>query len=100
MSFSPLTVITVTRNRPVSLQKCLARTRSVLPQEVRIIVFDDASSEPARSRSIVEASPNTIYLRSETLVGPGAGRNACLRAATTPFCLSLDDDCCLDAAPH
>ena len=99
MPFSPLTVITVTRNRPISLQKCLARTRSVLPQEVRIIVFDDASSEPARYRSIVEAHPNTTYLQSETPVGPGAGRNACLRAATTAFCLSLDDDCYLNAGP-
>ena len=47
----------------------------------------------------MEAHPNTTCLRSETLVGPGEGRNRCLRAATTPFCLALDDDCHLDAAP-
>jgi GT2 family glycosyltransferase len=33
------------------------------------------------------------------VVGPTGGRNTCLRAATTPFCLSLDDDCYLDRVP-
>jgi GT2 family glycosyltransferase len=89
----------VTRNRPVSLEKCLARTRSILPQEIKILVFDDASTENLRIRAIVEAQLNTVYLSSPTLVGPGEGRNRCLRQAVTPFCLSLDDDCYLDAMP-
>ena len=89
----------VTRNRPVSLEKCLARTRLVLPEEIQIIVFDDASREGGRVQAIVAAHRNTVYLRSATLVGPGEGRNRCLRHATTPFCLSLDDDCYLDPAP-
>ena len=89
----------VTRNRPVSLQKCLARTCSVLPREIQIVVFDDASTEGLRVRAIVEAHPNTVYLSSPTLVGPGEGRNRCLRHAIAPFCLSLDDDCYLDSVP-
>jgi GT2 family glycosyltransferase len=93
------TVITTTRNRPVSLQKCLGRTRAVLPPEVRIIVFDDGSTNADQVRSIVEMHPNTTCLRSEGLVGPGEGRNRCLREARTPFCLSLDDDCHLHAVP-
>ena len=99
MNSDQITVIMTTRNRPVSLEKCLARTRSVLPKEIRIIVFDDASSEGLRVRAIVESHSNTVYLNSPTLVGPGEGRNRCLRQATTPFCLSLDDDCYLDAIP-
>jgi GT2 family glycosyltransferase len=94
-----ITVIMVTRNRPVSLQKCLARTRSILPKEIQILVFDDASTESLRVRAIVEAHSNTVYLSSPTMVGPGEGRNRCLRHAVTPFCLSLDDDCYLDSIP-
>jgi len=75
------------------------RTRSILPQEIRILVFDDASTEGLRVRAIVEAHPKTVYLSSPTLVGPGEGRNRCLRHAVTPFCLSLDDDCYLDSIP-
>ncbi len=99
MNPQQISIIMVTRNRPVSLENCLARTRAVLSPEIRFIVFDDASTDPARVRAIVEAHPNTTCLRSETMVGPGEGRNRCVRAATTPFCLSLDDDCYLEAVP-
>jgi GT2 family glycosyltransferase len=94
-----VSIIMVTRNRPISLGKCLGRTRTVLPTEIRIIVFDDASSDAARVKAIVESCPNTLYLRSETCVGPGEGRNRCLRVAMTPFCFSMDDDCFLDSVP-
>jgi GT2 family glycosyltransferase len=94
-----VSIIMVTRNRPVSLEQCLARTRAVLPPDVRIIVYDDASTEMGRVRAIIESHHNTSYLRSETLVGPGEGRNQCLWSVSTPFCLSLDDDCYLDSIP-
>ena len=99
MNADQITIIMVTRNRPASLEKCLARTRSVLPKEIQIVVFDDASIEGLRVRAIVEAHTNTVYLSSPTLVGPGEGRNRCLRHAVAPFCLSLDDDCYLDSIP-
>jgi GT2 family glycosyltransferase len=92
-----VTVIMVTRNRPDSLRKCLGQIRKVLHGATRIIVFDDASSESAVIRGIVESHGNTTYLRSEQVVGPGEGRNRCMREAETPFCLSLDDDCFLSA---
>jgi GT2 family glycosyltransferase len=94
-----ITVIMTTRNRPVSLEKCLARTRAVLPPEIRIIVFDDASTDAGRVKAIIETHPNTTCLRSETLVGPGEGRNRCVQAASTSFCFSMDDDCYLDSVP-
>jgi GT2 family glycosyltransferase len=94
-----VSIIMVTRNRPQSLEHCLARTRAVLPPEIRIIVFDDASTDEARVRGIIESHPNTTCLRSETLVGPGEGRNRCVQAASTPFCFSMDDDCYLDSIP-
>lgn len=92
-------VICVTRNRPESLRKCLGLTRAVLPEAVKIFVFDDASGEASEIRRIVESIGNTIYLRSEQIVGPGEGRNRCLRASETEFCLSIDDDCFLSEAP-
>ena len=94
-----ISIIMVTRNRPISLTQCLARTRAVLPPEIRIIVFDDASTDAERVKAIIEAHPHTIRLRSENWVGPGEGRNRCLRAASTPFCFSMDDDCYLDSIP-
>jgi len=99
MKSNLVTIIMVTRNRPVSLEKCLARTRAVLPPEVRILVFDDASTEAERVRAIIESHPNTLRLRSDTCVGSGEGRNRCVQAASTPFCFSLDDDCYLDSVP-
>lgn len=99
MNADQTSVIMVTRNRPVSLGKCLAQTRAVLPAENRIIVFDDASTEAERIRAIIESQPNTVCIRSENLVGPGEGRNRCIQAATTPFCFSIDDDCYLESLP-
>ncbi len=94
-----ISIIIVTRNRPQSLTDCLARTRKVLPPEIRIIVFDDASTDARRVKDIIEGHPNTLCLRSENWVGPGEGRNRCLLAAKTPFCFSMDDDCYLDSVP-
>jgi hypothetical protein len=94
-----VSLIMVTRNRPVSLEQCLSRTRAVLPPEIRIIVFDDASADADRVRTIVESYPNTTCLRSDSLVGPGEGRNRCVQAASTSFCFCLDDDCYLDSLP-
>jgi GT2 family glycosyltransferase len=94
-----VSIIMVTRNRPQSLEQCLARTRAILAPEVRIIVFDDASTDAAQVMTIIESHPNTLRLRSESLVGPGEGRNRCLRAASTPFCFCMDDDCYLDSVP-
>jgi len=99
MNPNRVSIIMVTRNRPQSLEHCLARTRAVLPPEIRIIVFDDASTDADRVRAIIEAHPNTLCLLSETCVGPGEGRNRCVRAAATPFCFSMDDDCYLDSIP-
>lgn len=94
-----VSIIMVTRNRPVSLEQCLARTRAVLPPDVCIIVFDDASTDAGRVRTIVESFSNTTCLRSETCVGPGEGRNRCVRASSTSFCFCIDDDCYLDSVP-
>jgi len=95
-----VSIIMVTRNRPKSLEYCLAKTRAALPPEIRIMVFDDASTDAVRVRAIIEAHPNTLCLRSETWVGPGEGRNRCVRVASTPFCFSMDDDCYLDSVPE
>src|ERR1035441_6136514 len=94
-----VTIIMVTRNRPVSLEQCLARTRAILPPEIRIIVFDDASTDTERVGAIIESNSSTICLHSASCVGPGEGRNRCLQAASTPFCFCMDDDCYLDSIP-
>lgn len=92
-------IITVTHNRPKSLAACLALTRKVVPDDVNIIVFDDASDRKETIHEIIGQFSNTTYLRSEIRIGPAGGRNRCLTEATTPFCLSLDDDCYLHVIP-
>ncbi|MBN2393608.1 MAG: glycosyltransferase family 2 protein [Anaerolineae bacterium] len=93
--FPGLTIITVTRNRPDGLRRCLTRTRNVFP-DVPIVVYDDASDLPAAVNSAVADLGMVRVLRGTSCLGPAGGRNICIEHANTPFCLSLDDDCYLN----
>jgi len=93
------TIICSTRNRPNVLSTSLKKTRGVIPGYIPIIVFDDASDDPSLLDSSLSGISNISIIYSKTRVGPGAGRNECMRQATTPYCLSLDDDCYLEETP-
>lgn len=93
------TIITSTRNRPVELMRSLSRTRAAVGEEIAIVVFDDASDDNGAVERAVASIPNLQVIRSARQLGPGAGRNACMRAAETEYCLSLDDDCYLSTPP-
>ena len=99
MTTADYTIICSTRNRPESLLQSLLRTRMVLPVEIPILVFDDASDDRNAVVSAIASVPNARILRSEIQVGPGVGRNCCLENSHTEFCLSLDDDCYLGEMP-
>lgn len=88
-----LSIITVTRDRPQVLRDSLARTRKVLPAAAPIIVHDDASQHPEDVQKALSGLDNITLLRSDRSIGPAGGRNRCVAQASTPFCLSLDDDC-------
>jgi mycofactocin glycosyltransferase len=70
----------------------LARLLAALPDELggRIVV-DDGSADPAAIRATAEAAGARV-LRHRSPLGPAAGRNAGLAAATTELVAFLDSD--------
>lgn len=89
---SKMTVIMVTRNRPVKLRHSLSQIRQSPLGKVPVVVHDDASDHPGEIDRVVADFDNVQLIRSRQPVGPGGGRNKCMRQARTTFCLSLDDD--------
>jgi GT2 family glycosyltransferase len=90
-----LTVGVSTRNRPQSLGRCLRSLEALNPLVAQIIVVDDAgdvSLEEATSDLPASVRQKLSIVRQEVALGCIAGRNAIVRAATTPYVLQLDDD--------
>jgi GT2 family glycosyltransferase len=83
-----------TRNRPASLERCLASLRHIAHLSPEVFVFDDRSDVPV-ARSL---SPDSGI---RVLRGTGyiAGRNAIVAAASSDSVLLLDDDAALIGAP-
>ena len=79
-----------TYNRVDDLKRLLS---SALGQEpaIPIIVYDDASSD-GTSEVVREQFPAVELITGQENVGLIAARNICIRAASTPFVLILDDD--------
>ncbi len=87
-----LSVIVCTRDRPAQLATTLANLRASSLGDAPLIVYDDASAGAAAIREVLAIHPGAVLIRGDVPRGPTGGRNACLRAARTPFCLVLDDD--------
>jgi GT2 family glycosyltransferase len=96
MSGRPLTVSVTTRNRAVSVERCVRSLASIRDLVDRAIVLDDASDPPldvARlTRAAHEAGIALEVLRADVHRGTAAGKNTIARAARSPYLLSLDDD--------
>lgn len=85
------TVIIPTRNRRDHLRRALS---SVISQNVplEILVMDDGSEDG--SADMVRAEfPRAHVHREETARGPAFERNKGAQLATTPYLVTLDDDC-------
>lgn len=91
---SGLTVGITTRNRSASLERCLRSLRLLAPLSPHVIIFDDASEVPAGEVLAAAglSDPAVTVIRDDRHRGYIAGRNAIMRAATTPYVLQLDDD--------
>ncbi len=84
-----ITVGIATRDRPQSLDACVASLAIAKSLIAEILIFDDAGNVAVDAR----AAPLPVRVfRSETSVGPTAGRNRLVEEARTPFVLLLDDD--------
>jgi GT2 family glycosyltransferase len=91
---APITVGVTTKNRPVSLDTCLASLRLAADLIDEVIVFDDGSSPPASETAARQPwlTKPVVFLRDEPPPGYVIGRNRLLEAASAPFMLFLDDD--------
>jgi len=95
MDASPprLTVGITTRNRPASLQRCVASLRHLEHLAPEILVFDDASEVPVIET--LAPRPDIRVIRDDRGPGNIVGRNALMAAASGDVVLLLDDDAAL-----
>jgi glycosyltransferase involved in cell wall biosynthesis len=88
-----ISVVVPTRNRPASLRRCLAALDAQTASEpVEIVVVDDGSEDANDVAAIVRETPGARLVR-QSRQGPGAARNAGVRAASGAVVCLTDDDC-------
>ncbi|HEX2343243.1 MAG TPA: glycosyltransferase family 2 protein [Vicinamibacterales bacterium] len=92
MSLRPVSVGITTRNRPESLNACVASLALAADLIEEVVIFDDAS-EPAAAVKIPTALTGRVtILRDASAPGYIVGRNRLIQRAVAPFVLLLDDD--------
>lgn len=97
-SARPLTVGICTRDRHVSLLRCLRSLRYAEDLIDRVVVVDDASAapvEPAIRAAGHDLPAALTVIRADARIWLSAGRNRVAEEARTPFVLYLDDDALL-----
>lgn len=82
-----VTVVVPVRDRGAALTRLLA----LLPEQVPVIVVDDASAQPDEVAGIA-AGAGARLIRCDRNVGPAAARNLGLRATETEFVAFVDSD--------
>jgi GT2 family glycosyltransferase len=91
-----LTVGITTRDRPDALRRCVQSLRHLAHLAPEVIVFDDASRQPAVDQlRDLDPALRLRVVRDDASVGYIAGRNRLVREAAAPFVLLLDDDTAL-----
>ena len=89
MSYSSLTIIIPSCDRPELLQNAIASVKANGGHDVPIIIIDDGDRFPVNT-SLLPAE--TTILKTEGKVGAGSARNLGVQAANTEYVLFLDDD--------
>lgn len=93
-------VIVATRDRVVSLERCLESVRALVPAPIEIVVVDNASAGRDTAdlvRSLEGADPRLRYVREDR---PGLARahNCGLEHVSAPVVAFTDDDVVVDRA--
>ena len=86
-----VSVIIPTYNRGTKIVETLQRLSASVPAPGEIIVHIDAS-DGSLERCIRDLFPNVVIISSAERVGPGGGRDRCLKRCSFPFAVSFDDD--------
>ena len=89
MSYSSLTIIIPSCDRPELLQNAIASVKANGGHDVPIIIIDDGDRFPVNA-SLLPAE--TTIVKTEGKVGAGSARNLGVQAANTEYVLFLDDD--------
>jgi GT2 family glycosyltransferase len=90
--YDMLTVLIPTRNRPDDLRQSLEHAKDCGLNELRHIIYDDASDNVAATIAAAEVVPNSMVLRGQTRIGQAGGRNILLKECKTPYALLMEDD--------
>ncbi len=88
-----LTVVVPVYDDPDGLAVTLDGCAATLPTSVRIIVVDDAGTDPASIVAVSADRPGVESIRRTRNGGPAAARNTGWRAATTPVVAFIDAGC-------
>jgi GT2 family glycosyltransferase len=88
---APVTVGIPTYARGTRVFETLQRILACTPPPAEIIVHVDAS-DGSLEQQIAERFTGVHFLSSVKRIGPGGGRDRCLRAASQPYFASFDDD--------
>jgi GT2 family glycosyltransferase len=86
-----ITVGIPTYSRGDCVMQPIKRVLACRPAPAEVIVHVDVSDCELETR-IQREFPSVIVLSSKHRIGPGGGRDRCLRAATQPYFVSFDDD--------
>jgi GT2 family glycosyltransferase len=91
MNRAPISVGIPTFGRGLRLAETLERVLDCDPGPAEIIVHVDEANGQLE-RELIARFPEIRILSSPNRVGPGGGRNRCIRAAKQPLFASFDDD--------
>jgi GT2 family glycosyltransferase len=94
MSFAdtaPVAVVIPTYRRGDAVLRTLRCVIACSPQPAEVWVHIDAGDRGLEAM-LAHEFPKVRILSSPLRLGPGGGRDRCLRACTTPYAVSFDDD--------
>jgi len=93
-----ISVVIATYNRASQLERALAglAAQTLDPARFEVVVMDDGSSD-ATADVLARARPYRLLALRQENAGPGAARNAAIRAAQGDLVVFIDDDVIPDA---